>query len=60
MLNKKIVLLSIFLVSLLAVSAVSATENMSDDIISHEDVSFDIKGMVKDKINKHSIITYYI
>ena len=27
---------------------------------TNEDISFDIKGMVKDKINKHSIITYYI
>ena len=27
---------------------------------TNDDISFDIKGMVKDKINKHSIITYYI
>ena len=27
---------------------------------TNEDISFDIKNIVKDKINKHSIITYYI
>ena len=45
MLNKKLMILAIFLVSLFAVSAVSAAENATEDIIADvagEDVSITI------------------
>lgn len=41
---KKIIVLAIFLVSLLAVSAVSATDNATSDVVSVEETTFDVNN----------------
>ena len=42
MLNKKLIMLAIFLVSLLAVSAVSAADNVTKEIVSVEETTLDV------------------
>ena len=48
LLNKRIIVLAIFLVSLLAVSAVSANENVTDDIVGIENHDNDMISEVDD------------
>ena len=45
MLNKKLMMLTIFIISLLAVSAVSAAENATDDAVCVEDTNDDVSAI---------------
>ena len=50
MLNKKIMVLAIFFVSLLAISAVSAADNVTEDVVSVEETTVDVVKETTDEV----------
>ena len=52
MLNKKLMLLAIFFVSLLAVSAVSAADNATDEVSGIEEMNDEIVSVVSNDVNE--------
>ena len=50
MFNKKLIVLTIILVSLFAVSAVSATDNATSDVVGVEDAALDVSKQTTDDV----------
>ena len=57
MFNKKVIILAIFLVSLLAISAVSAADNATSDVVSVDDTIDDVVNVKNDVISDEEIFS---